>query len=254
MRNSAFIMGMPVTVIVAENQVSSADIEAVFDYFRQIDTIFSPFKAQSELERFNRGQIKQANLSSEMKEILKLAEQTKIETNGYFDIRTSRGQLDPSGLVKGWAIGHGTQLLQQKGYRNIYVEIAGDIQLCGRNERGELWRIGIRNPFKTSEIIQTINLTGQGIATSGSYLQGEHIYNPFGGQKPDGVVSLTVIGPNVYEADRFATAAFAMGIKGLELIESLPGFEGYMITDKAQAMPTSGFQRYVRPSRSLQHQ
>jgi thiamine biosynthesis lipoprotein ApbE len=65
---------------------------------------------------------------------------------------------------------------------------------------------------------------------------------------PTDVVSLTVIGPNVYEADRFATAAFAMGKKGIYFIEQLPGFEGYMIDTSAQATYTSGFERYV-----LQH-
>jgi thiamine biosynthesis lipoprotein len=59
------------------------------------------------------------------------------------------------------------------------------------------------------------------------------------------IVSLTVIGPNVYEADRFATAAFAMGKRGIYFIEQLPGFEGYMIDAAARATFTSGFERYV---------
>jgi len=56
---------------------------------------------------------------------------------------------------------------------------------------------------------------------------------------------VTVIGPNVYEADRFATAAFAMGRKGIEFIEKLVDFEGYMIDAQARATFTSGFERYV---------
>jgi len=49
----------------------------------------------------------------------------------------------------------------------------------------------------------------------------------------------------VFEADRFATAAFAMGRKGIQFIEELPGFEGYMIDAQARATYTSGFERYV---------
>jgi thiamine biosynthesis lipoprotein len=49
----------------------------------------------------------------------------------------------------------------------------------------------------------------------------------------------------VYEADRFATAAFAMGKRGIYFIEQLPGFEGYMIDASARATFTSGFERYV---------
>ncbi len=59
------------------------------------------------------------------------------------------------------------------------------------------------------------------------------------------VVSITIIGPNVFEADRFATAAFAMGRKGIQFIEELAGFEGYMIDAQACATYTSGFERYV---------
>ena len=57
--------------------------------------------------------------------------------------------------------------------------------------------------------------------------------------------SLTVIGPNVYEADRFATAAFAMGRDGIVFIDGIPGLEGYMITDEKTATMTRGFSEYV---------
>jgi thiamine biosynthesis lipoprotein len=59
------------------------------------------------------------------------------------------------------------------------------------------------------------------------------------------IVSLTVIGPNIYEADRFATAAFAMGEKGILFIEDLAGFEGYMINHEGLATFTSGFKEYT---------
>jgi thiamine biosynthesis lipoprotein len=54
-----------------------------------------------------------------------------------------------------------------------------------------------------------------------------------------------VIGPNIYEADRFATAAFAMESAGILFIEELEGFEGYMIDQHGLATYTSGFERYV---------
>ncbi|MBE2272423.1 MAG: FAD:protein FMN transferase, partial [Anaerolinea sp.] len=57
----------------------------------------------------------------------------------------------------------------------------------------------------------------------------------------DEIVSITVVGPDVLEADRFATAAFAMGRMGIYLIESLPDFEGYMIDRNGQATFTSNF-------------
>jgi len=84
------------------------------------------------------------------------------------------------------------------------------------------------------------------VATSGTYIRGQHIYNPFlPGKKIEDVKSLTVIGPNIYEADRFATAAFAMGVDGINFIENMPGLEGYMVTADNLAIYTNGFDRYV---------
>jgi FAD:protein FMN transferase len=59
------------------------------------------------------------------------------------------------------------------------------------------------------------------------------------------IASLTVIGHNIYEADRFATAAFAMGAEGVHFIEGLAGFEAYQIDTSGVATFTTGFARYV---------
>ena len=71
---------------------------------------------------------------------------------------------------------------------------------------------------------------GHGIATSGTYVRGQHIYDPHKPERPIvDIVSLTVIGTDVLEADRFATAAFAMGRAGIEFIEQRDGLEGYVV-------------------------
>src|SRR4029078_5463526 len=106
-------------------------------------------------------------------------------------------------------------LLKEKGFANFYVDAGGDILSQGFNKENKKWRIGIKNPFDIREIVKVLKITNQGIATSGNYERGEHIYNPITGKIQNEIVSLTVIGPNVYEADRFATAAFAMGKKGI---------------------------------------
>jgi len=182
-----------------------------------------------------------------MKTILSLCEKTKTETNGYFDI-SRNGKLDPSGLVKGWAINNAAELLKNDGFQNFYVEVGGDIQVSGKNSRGKSWTVGIRNPFNLKEIIKVIEVTSEGVATSGTYERGQHVYNPKEEGEITKIVSLTVIGPNIYEADRFATAAFAMGEKGIRFIEHLPGFEGYMIDKNAVATFTTGIEKYITKS------
>jgi len=181
-----------------------------------------------------------------MKHVLELCDETKRQTEGYFDITRRNGKLDPSGLVKGWSINNAAGLLRKRGFDHFYIEAGGDIQAAGNNTEGQPWRVGIRNPFNTNEIVKTIQLSGNAIATSGTYIRGEHIYNPHGDYKPaNSIASLSVIGPNIYDADRFATAAFAMGTQGVRFIESLPDLEGYMVDNEGMATLTSNFERYV---------
>jgi thiamine biosynthesis lipoprotein len=76
-------------------------------------------------------------------------------------------------------------------------------------------------------------------------LHREHIFNPKKKKAAKDIASITVIGPNIYEADRFATAAFAMGVEGIKFIEKLKGFEGYMIQNDNKAVYTSEFKNYT---------
>lgn len=238
-------MGMPVTLEVVDKAASEPLFGEVFDYFIYVDEKFSTYKDSSEISRINRGELKFEDASEDMKIIFDLAEQTRRESNGYFDIHHN-GIMDPSGIVKGWAIYNAAEILRKKGFENFYVDAGGDIQARGKNSQGENWRVGIRNPFNMDEIVKIISVSDCGVATSGTYVRGQHIYNPKNdGEDITDILSLTVIGPDVYEADRFATAAFAMGRAGIDFIEYLPRFEGYMIDKDKQATYTTGFARYV---------
>ncbi len=244
MKQLQLLMGMPITVEIVDPDVTEADIENVFAYFRAVDATFSTYKEHSEISKINRGELCEEEYSADMKTILALSEQSRQETGGYFDIRHN-GIIDPSGIVKGWAILQAAYLLKDAGFTNFYIDAGGDIQVSGKKGSNP-WRIGIRNPFNRKEIVKTLAVTDKGIATSGTAVRGQHIYNPHNPGVPlQDIVSLTIIGPNVYEADRFATAAFAMGRKGISFIEQLAGFEGYMIDASARATFTSGFERYV---------
>lgn len=235
---------MPVVIEIIDATVSQESLDEVFDYFTLIDERFSTYKTTSEVTLWNEGKITNEQLSDDMKKVLRLSLETKEQTNGFFDIFFN-GTCDPSGLVKGWAIHNATDILRKNGFKNFYVEIGGDIEIEGRNDKEEKWSIGIRNPFNREEIIKVVYLSGCGIATSGTAIRGLHIYNPKMKKQAEEILSLTVIGPNIYEADRFATAAFAMGEKGIRFIEGLPGFEGYMINHEGLATYTSGFKKYT---------
>jgi FAD:protein FMN transferase len=243
MRKTRILMGMPITVEIV-GATDDAVVDAVFAYFEAIDRRFSTYRSDSEIAAINRGSLAEADYSDEMREVLALAEETKRETDGFFDIRTGGG-LDPSGIVKGWAIRNAAGIIAVAGATDFFIDAGGDIQSAGKDAAGEEWSVGIRNPFDPAQIVKVVHPRGHGVATSGTYVRGQHIYNPHA--RDHGIVdivSLTVIGPDVFEADRFATAAFAMGSDGIYFIEATPALEGYLIDRHGCATFTTGFDGY----------
>lgn len=237
-------MGMPSTIEIADPSTRSEqeDIDEVLSYFQYIDSIFSTYKKDSVISKINRKELSEKDYPDIVRQVFALIEDTRQETNGYFTMYIN-GQIDPSGLVKGYAIHQGADILRKKGYTNFSVEIAGDIEVAGK-KNGKKWKVGIQNPFSVSEIIQVVALENNGIATSGNYQRGSHIYNPVTGKTADEIASVSVIANNVYDADRFATAAFAMGEQGIYFLENLDGVEGYMVKKDKTAVKTSGWEAY----------
>ncbi len=245
MKETRLIMGMPIEIEVVDN-VAQDTLEEAFAYLETVDARFSPYRSDNELARFNRGELALAASSAEMQEVFALAERAKKETGGYFDIRRPDGRVDPSGVVKGWAIRNTAARLRAAGHQHFMVNAGGDIAVSRKSAEGKDWSVGIRNPFNISEIVKIVYPRGKGVATSGSYIRGAHIYDPHAPEQAlDEVVSITVIGPDVLAADLMATAAFAMGKRGIAFIERLPGFEGYAIDRNGVATLTSGFGAYL---------
>ena len=245
MKQTRVHMGMPITVEIVSDLATSELFERVFAFFAEVDTNYSPFKPDSQVARIDSGELALDAADDEMQSILWLAELTEQQTFGFFTV-WQNGRFNPSGIVKGWAIYQAADIVREAGFNNFYIDAGGDVQVYGRNPQAEPWQIGIRNPFDQTQIVKTLSAIDCGVATSGFYQRGRHIYNPHAADDPlDEVVSLTVVGPNVFEADRFATAAFAMGREGIHFIESRPGLEGYMIDKTGMATMSSGFSQYL---------
>ncbi|MFA7302536.1 MAG: FAD:protein FMN transferase [Candidatus Paceibacterota bacterium] len=246
MRETHLIMGMPIEIEVV-GDTSQPAIEDAFAYLAAVDERFSTYKDTSEIAAINSGSATAVEASEEMQEVFALAEKTRNETRGFFNICRPDGRLDPSGIVKGWAVLNAARRIAAAGHAHFFINAGGDVATSGKNARGEDWVVGVRNPFNPEEVVKRICPQGKGVATSGSYLRGAHIYNPHNSsQLLDEMVSITIIGPDVLEADRYATAAFAMGREGVFFIESLPGFEAYAIDRRGVATMTSGFEEYTK--------
>lgn len=252
MKETQLVMGMPITVELVDEQATPDHTKQVFDYFQYVDTTFSTYKPTSQISLLNAGQLSLEQCNPDVQLVMALAATTQQETNGYFDIRKPDGSCDPSGLVKGWAIYQAAQIVWQAGLQNFCIEAGGDIQTSGHSSSGQAWQVGIRNPFSSAagraEVVKVVQLKhNYGMATSGTYLRGQHIYNPHQPNQPiTEIVSLSVIGPTVYEADRFATAAFAMGPAGIHFIDQAhPELAAYMIDATGTATMTKNFEQCI---------
>ena len=245
MRETRQVMGMPVTIELVDAKATHDEVEKIYAYFKYVDETFSTYKATSEISQINAGHHPKNSWSADMRYVFEQSELTRQETGGYFSIQ-HYGHIDPSGYVKGWAIQNAAQMVTEDGIENYYIEVGGDLQVSGLNSTNLPWTVGIRNPFNELEIIKRVSLHNLGMATSGTYIRGQHIYNPLLPSTPLlDIVSLTVIGPRIVDADRFATAAFAMGKDGINFIAGLKDLEGYMIDNQGMATFTDGFSQLI---------
>ena len=259
------IMGTAIGLDVRDPAVGPSALDDAFGYLRDVDRRFSPYKPDSEVSRLIRGELEETDASSDLRAILSLCDQVRQTSEGFFDIRAHRpdGRPDPTGLVKGWALEKASQILESAGARNYCINGGGDVIAAGESAggsvsgeapgggtgSGQAWRVGIRHPLIADRLAAVLAIRDGAVATSGAYERGEHIRNPLTGLAPEGLLSVTIVGPSLTLADAYATAAFAMGASGLAWVAGLSGFAGCGVTadhdgSNQRLVWTPAFERY----------
>ncbi len=221
--------------------------DAAFDRLREIERIFSPFIPESAVSRINAWTLGEGDAGPDVRAVLELCRAYRASTDGYFSA-WNEGWLDPSGLVKGWAIARVCELIERAGHDRYFVDGAGDVYARGERPAGGAWRVGIRHPVVRDRVVQVVAARDVAVATSGTYEKGAHIRDPHTGRAATELVSITVIGPDIVAADVYATAAFAMGRAGLAFIEGVAGYEALAIDAGLESARTSGFDAFVVPA------
>jgi FAD:protein FMN transferase len=104
------------------------------------------------------------------------------------------------------------------------------------------WRVGIQHPDLPDAVAAVLEVTDVAVATSGAYERGEHVLDPFTGRAPTGVRSVTIVGPDLGMADAYATATYAMGLRGPHWTARLPaGYEAMTILADGTVLTTGAF-------------
>ncbi|PRD53973.1 FAD:protein FMN transferase [Sphingobacterium gobiense] len=144
-------------------------------------------------------------------------------------------------IGKGYAADKGRELLQSMGVVGGIVNASGDLSAWGTQPDSQPWKIGVRNPFKTHEMIKVLKLRFGAAATSGSYekfaeIGGNryaHIINPKTGWPSTGLTSVTVWGASAEFANFLSTSIMVLGNKnGKKLLEKFPDYKAIIVKDR----------------------
>lgn len=210
-------------------------------WLHAVDATFSPYRPASEIARMARGDLRVDQASAEVRTVLTDCARLTHETRGAFDIN-AQGGLDPSGYVKGWAVERAARILTAHGLENFQINAGGDIVVRGNALPVTGWRIGIRHPEQVDRLATVAHLRDRAIATSGAYERGSHVRDPRTDAPAGGLRSVTVVADDLGTADAWATAIFAWGADGLDLLAAAPpGLEAFVIADDATTARTADF-------------
>ncbi|WP_405934294.1 FAD:protein FMN transferase [Streptomyces longwoodensis] len=235
MRRVEHVMGFPVSLRVDDPDVPDGPADAVFAWLREVDRRFSPFREDSEVSRYGRGELPAAALSADLADVLALGEEFRRATGGAFDVRLPGRGLDPCAVVKGWSVQRAAGLLTGAGLRRFCLNAGGDVAVSGGP-----WRVGVRHPGHADRLCAVLEVSDGGVATSARYERGDHILDGRTGRPATGLESLTVVAPTLTEADAVATAAFALGEEGVAWAAAREGCEVFAVLLGGRVLRTPG--------------
>jgi len=226
------VMGTVVSFTVlpapGRDEAARQAVEAACRVLHEADAIFSTWDPDSPVSRLRRGAAVLSDLPADVGEVLGLCERARQASGGWFDPWSVPGGVDPTGLVKGWAVERAAAVLRAAGMPAAMVNGGGDIAVVGSPEPGQPWRVGIRHPWRPGALACVLEVTAA-VATSGSYERGAHLVDPHTGQPACRAASATVAGPSLALADALATALAVGGDAVLDILRGLDGYTGYLI-------------------------
>ena len=212
--------GTVITVDVRA-EVDPRDLDAVFDWFQRIDDLFSTWRPDSEICRLGRGDLDLTAASPEVRTVLAMSDRMRAETWGAFEVRVAADRrvtpwegsapIDPSGIIKGWALDRCAELLRSIGVEDFAINAGGDVLVAGHAAGTQGWLVGIQHPRERDKTMCSVTVTDAGVATSGVYERGNHVIDPRSGEPAVALIAATVVARELAVADAYATALVAMG-------------------------------------------
>lgn len=216
------IMGMPVSVALRGRHAGDAAAleawAAVVADLREVDRVFSPYRADSVVTRMAAGELTleqcPPDLAAEVAEVLALGARAERDSGGAFAVRRPRPDgvevFDPSGVVKGWAIDRAARHLHALPETDSCLSGGGDLVCRVAGPDSPDWSIGIEHPGDPTRLVGRVPMREGAVATSGTAHRGAHVVDARTGRTPQLIASVTVIARSLVDADLDATSAFAL--------------------------------------------
>jgi thiamine biosynthesis lipoprotein len=218
-------MGIPMSIHLRGPGVDAPGVPdavaAAYASLHEMDRIFSTWRHDSEILRLRSGGLTIERCDPLVAEALRLGGEATRVTGGAFTMLLPGGAgdlvLDPTGLVKGWAVERAAGLLADLVGVSACVNGGGDLTVVAHPDLPAggpdaiVWRIGIEDPRDPTRTAGMVELTRGAVATTGAAARGAHLYDPAGRRMVGRPGSTTVHGPSLLWADVWATALFVGG-------------------------------------------
>ena len=213
-----------------DDEAADGSWAAVLASLRADDRMFSTYRADSAVSRIRRGELALADAPAEVHEVLDIAARAERASDGAFSAwlpgPDGTVELDPSGVVKGWAVERATHALRDLEGTDFCLSVGGDM-VC--RSAGEPWRIGIEDPRDPSRVLAVVPVRDGAVATSGAAHRGQHVRDARTGDAPASVAQVTVVTTSLTWADIDATAAFAQGGAAADWLRHRAGRTGLVV-------------------------
>lgn len=236
-RHVEHVMGMPISLALrgrhVDDDAAGRAWAACLADLREADRVFSTYRDDSFVSRLGRGEIDLSACPDVVREVLDLGERARVESGGAFDVRRPGPDgarvLDPSGVVKGWAVDRAAARLRDLADTDFCLSAGGDMVCHVADDDRPEWRVGVEDPHDPTRVLAVIPVRRGAVATSGHAHRGHHVVDARTGRPPGDVASVTVVFADLTWADLDATAAYALGAGAAHWLRTRPGRAGLVV-------------------------
>jgi FAD:protein FMN transferase len=166
----------------------------------------------------------------QVQQLLSLIGWEKVSLTAHsIELPLSGMEIDFGGYVKEYAADVAAKVCHDMGINSALVNLGGDIRVTGPQPNGSGWPIGVHHPRKKKQVLQRLQLSQGGLATSGDYeryfeFNGQrfaHILNPKTGCPVSSAASVTVYSESCLLSGTAATVAMLNGPQALGWLKEL---------------------------------